>query len=1187
MMNKIKSVISLLVVVFLTSVIGVSSATALESAPQQGIITGITLDDSKTSYVLSNGSAIFTSADSLKITTDIGYSIKDEIPTNKDDAISITPCKDVDKSSENEEPCKPIENQTKPFKYDLQYGEYTLLKGDTVSSTFTVAEAKDKPDITINMSNAYQSDGVYYMTSGSSTFSATALSGISSLVAHIDSKEGAVYSSGQPLPSDAHTLIVDAVSNVGISSTKTIKFYVGQDTPSVTLSLHSNSSDYYVSNNTLYFGRAPIVILYSIHNLTGIKNIVLKSDNGSVPINSLATGDISIERSGTYELEVTNNLNITSTYKINSKTVDGAPSNWNKFYSAHLSSDIQTSGDKYTDTEGKKWWKSIDDIRVSSSYKSDVPLVGASSNINNETSIRYPEDKIDDKILIDALHKVSPIDKFKYSVNFMYVDEVNNISTNDRDFYVDTLPPVVTGITVNGAVSTLDEHKNGKKYVYFFKDGGSVVLNASDEGSGVKGFNYTLFNADGTVNKKGTAGSDGVVNIPSAFKGYIGNITVQDNVGNTSEKAVNSDGIVSENIDVAINTNSVTLTTPSTGYRTLQGLPLYPYKPDIKLDARASWSGLNSVHAYKDGQDIGSWGIEDFHQNDDNLRPLFETVLSSSDTGKYDATLVDTVGFDAKTSTSFVVDTTAPVATVTWNQSKSSNIYNSNRVASIKITDANVSTNSIHVDTAGVFSGFHMEGTDLYGTVTYASDIQDTVLKITGADLAGNKMSEYKSETFTIDKTPPRMVVTPSAQPKNGKYYNSILNFNVTVKDANVNASSLSVSGGYARTGWVSSGANSWTTTVSSSGDGEKHLSMSIVDLAGNKGNDYSIDYIQDTIAPQINIAGVTNGAIYTKGSVAYSGAVMDKNIDSKSINMSASKTGSGASDLTFNPSVSETISSNKAAVGTDKKADGYYSVKVAATDLAGNTSEKTVKFIVDRYGGTVKFVSGQMNYLNKLDKDIVLTTTTYIKTQPESFKLSYNLNGYKSDISPSDYSIKEDYGPDGLYTYTITANRKFAQKEGVYDLRVDTVDEAGVLSGSASISYKFVVDNHAPSLYSDVSSGRAHYLGDKYTYSIQDTYGVKDAKFNNTPVALNGVYTVSSQPYALGKNQSFMIVATDNAGNQATYVADNYDVYASFFARYETPILIIIPLLLFILGMFIYIIYKDKHKVVPVDQRY
>jgi hypothetical protein len=186
-------------------------------------------------------------------------------------------------------------------------------------------------------------------------------------------------------------------------------------------------------------------------------------------------------------------------------------------------------------------------------------------------------------------------------------------------------------------------------------------------------------------------------------------------------------------------------------------------------------------------------------------------------------------------------------------------------------------------------------------------------LTVTGTDRAGNQTT--KSVRFTIDKTPPTIAVLNVS---NGGAYNVDITPTVTVTDANLKGSSMTLNG------------QPFAPGMPVTAEGSYALAISAEDLAGNIANQ-SIGFIIDKTPP----SSQANAALpkYTNNGVLY--------ISSQTpLTISAQDTGiapSGVAGIDYGLDGAQSLSSYATPITLAGIADGSHSVTYRAYDRATN----------------------------------------------------------------------------------------------------------------------------------------------------------------------------------------------------------------------------------------------------------
>ena len=769
-------------------------------------------------------------------------------------------------------------------------------------------------------------------------------------------------------------------------------------------------------------------------------------------------------------------------------------------------------------------------------------------------------------------------------------DVVGNVYTKGIDgvaFYVDNKSPEITGIKVSGG-STGSPDKPGR-YTQIFNTEGTYTITADDGSedwsSGINSIHYKLVNSDGsTVEEKTVKTNDaGNTNVKGAksievktsnhFRGYLTDVYAIDNVGNQGQKGVDSEGIITEGVTLD-GDQGIGIDLSNTPYHDASGNPLYNNEAKIGVSSRMSWSGFKDASVSVNGKELSRWTSNAFSQFIDSVFGVItgnvrgEVTYSAegnnqqivaSATDKADKTITtDTLnGHKAL----FSIDKTAPKISVTWNTTNADNLYGKPRVATITISDVNVSTDGSVVKAVdGDFSGWkRISDTEIQGIVTFGRDTQNAELTVDSADLANNKAGQYHSEKFIIDMTKPVLSVTGNGTAKNGKYYNINRVFSVRVTDKNFDPKGLKVEGGQVG-GWGQSG-DVWTTEVSTNGEGEHQVTISAADKVNNVSDQYQSDkYIQDTIKPEITITGITNGASYSSDTIQYNTGVSDENIDGK-MSYAAVVSNSGKESVIGGKQGiaegSKSVNYGDAQIDKGQSHDGYYQVKVHAEDLAGNVSDKDISFTVNRYGGQYDYLTKDYNgkYLHKVG-DITLSEVSYDRLDPSKARIIVTRNGLQMDVPSQDISIKESRaGDDKPWQYDYTVSGALFKEDGVYRIQVFSFTTAGRGNTSASIDYTFIIDNTSPSVAIEgINSGEDIYSSKSIPVSIitRDEYGLSEGSYSTSQgdsgIINNGTAVTS---ISAGRNITVATKAVDKAGNNSQYAVSGINVYGSRVQRY------------------------------------
>lgn len=115
----------------------------------------------------------------------------------------------------------------------------------------------------------------------------------------------------------------------------------------------------------------------------------------------------------------------------------------------------------------------------------------------------------------------------------------------------------------------------------------------------------------------------------------------------------------------------------------------------------------------------------------------------------------------------FTIDTTAPELSVIYDNYEADNgyYYAVGRTAVVDIEERNFDPASVKIsvtangeESAGLVSGWREDGDHHRASVSFLTDA-DYTLEVKGADLAGNPMEAYGTETFVVDTTAPELEI--------------------------------------------------------------------------------------------------------------------------------------------------------------------------------------------------------------------------------------------------------------------------------------------------------------------------------------------------------------------------------------------------------------------------------------------
>lgn len=396
---------------------------------------------------------------------------------------------------------------------------------------------------------------------------------------------------------------------------------------------------------------------------------------------------------------------------------------------------------------------------------------------------------------------------------------------------------------------------------------------------------------------------------------------------------------------------------------------------------------------------------------------------------------------------------------------------------------------------------------------------------INGSKTAESEASHYTGDAnddFTIDQTKPVVSVRfDNNNVRNGKYFSAGRTATITVTEHNFSTENVEMTatnatvGGSASEGWSQNG-DVWTKIVTfDPQDAVCEFSISVTDLAGNTCTNDEVNYgdsaahgefVIDQVNPTLNITG-TDASPYADDCAP--------GFTAHDTNMSAEYT--MTLDRTVRASRNENVSDrfltrdSVSVTGTDINAvfhtitqeaenDGIYVLNVTATDMAGNSSQATATFTVNRHGSFYVFNEAladvvNAKYVQKADGSYQVTEYNASPLVADSVKIEIYRDGQLvTTLTPAIGAGV--IGASGLYEYTYDLPAEHFAQNGRYRVALSSVDEAKNESDNTKLDdalLEFTVDSVAPeiTMIKGLEKGIVNAKSLDFTASVMDTYGI------------------------------------------------------------------------------------------------
>ena len=496
--------------------------------------------------------------------------------------------------------------------------------------------------------------------------------------------------------------------------------------------------------------------------------------------------------------------------------------------------------------------------------------------------------------------------------------------------------------------------------------------------------------------------------------------------------------------------------------------------------------------------------------------------------------------------------------------------------------------------------------------VTFAAD-GDYTLTLNTTDLAGNDSHYTQVDDFTIDQTDPTIQVSydNNSDAEDG-YFNAERTATITVNEHNFNAAEVNaaITARLQGTGVSAPGLGSWstrgdvhTTTVNFSADADYTFDIDYTDLAGNAAADYQGDtFTIDQTAPEVEFFDIVDKSA-NKDMVAPGVTYSDINYSESGvkITLKGAKPEHDEKELTG----TRTGIANGESIKMDdfartKENDDLYTLTAAITDKAGNVTEQSVTFSVNRFGSVYVFSDDTEklldDYYAKEEQDLVVTEIN-VDTLVNN-GISYGRDGELVNLEKgSDYTVRESGSDVSWKEYQYTIDKKNFEEEGHYTVTIDSEDRATNVQNNKvkDSDIEFVIDKTAPSVVITGVENGEQYRADSrdMTVNVADNMAMgtvdiylgdgitPDKSYKASEIERTG----GALTYTIGNADEFQdvrAVARDAAGNEAETEGISVLVTSNLLIQYvnNTPLLvgsIIVVLLIAGGACWYFLIFKKK----------
>ena len=745
----------------------------------------------------------------------------------------------------------------------------------------------------------------------------------------------------------------------------------------------------------------------------------------------------------------------------------------------------------------------------------------------------------------------------------------NKVTYDKRYFCVDTTPPTGS-ITINGSDwnLTAEEFKRNITFRVFTKEKMTATHTSSDATSGVKWVEYYLYHP--TQDTKDTFKGLSTEELSTVqWEKWSGTLTlnpnmqvvvyarVTDNAGNMTY--INSeDGIIADSVKPGL---SIDIEMDS---------KLDYYNDDVEFkiivedkEKDKTYSGLKSVKwsISSNGKltDHGDYNTELANsptrvQKLEHIE-LVEAAKNNSNNVEITVEAEDYSGNSEKESRIIKIDMEKPVVKVSFDKQTPMNkrYYRKPRKATVTVIEENFDEKKVIFDGNGTPGKWRNTGNKHTCSVTFDEDAEYR-FGVTATDLAGNKADYSKHRHFFVDTVSPKIFVKYDKTNETG-YYNEPRTAVIAVIDKNFYEEGFSYTpkdGSLNLHDWVhKEKTDSHSTMIKFDQDGKYDFKLVCSDLAGNMANEYKQKtFVIDQTPPVIRFTGIKdNSANRDKLNIVIE--YTDENFNKDLIQVEL--VGATHPKEQVLGQITEKDGIGYFAIPDfkhDQNADDLYTMIARVTDLAGNVSEQKIHFSVNRFGSVYTFDDFTKELLDKyyLKEGKPLTIFETNVNGLKNVGITIGVNGETKKLKPDkDYKAVKENAESGWTIWRYEIDESNFKDEGVYEVRVESVDDAGNRQDN-SLKDKpitFVIDKSSPNLVVTGIENEGHYEeSQKISISVTDNTLMDNVKImvdNKLEARFNADEIKNSNgrfEYTLkGTNewQYVEVIASDAAGNEST----------------------------------------------------
>lgn len=883
------------------------------------------------------------------------------------------------------------------------------------------------------------------------------------------------------------------------------------------------------------------------------------------------------------------------------------------------------SAEGYVGKNGIIYNNSDTGVRIKVEDK-DSGIYSVKASVNNKelVNVSYPDQKtVTESYEINTKDAVINADTNSYDMVITAIDNAGNEYSKTQRVYKDITAPEILSVDMeaagnkeaDGSVSYTETD-----YGYYFVENTKVTVTATDgskEGdSGVKEIHYYTVDANGTKSSEQIvqADAEGKVTfvVQAGFKGQI-YACAYDMLNNHEERYVTPSSLIIETAEQHAREKHIDFNKAAAASKDAKGNELYEKDVTVDVTVTDTFSGIRSVEwtveSPYDKENNQSGNVEISNQGafssgnadgwsqtkkDKNLVTELKksfTVKNNSNEIKMHIKMTDRAGNTSEDELIFSIDKTKPEIKIAFDNetpdAENTTMFKENRVATITVTERNFEAADFKADitnTDGVIPELsawqtteNTENPDQSvstATITFAED-GDYTLSVSGKDKAANQAETVKADDFTIDKTHPVITVTyDNNNAVNGNYYAAARTATIQIEEHNFSENRVRITGtatdngagiSFPQSGGFTGNGDVHTATITCGTDGLYNFNVEYTDMAGNIAETYTgEEYYVDLTEPEIEIVGIEDYSA-NNGDVIPQIVMSDTNFDTNGVNIElvGANQGSVAPEGSYtNQGNGETFTFQN--FPKEQSYDDIYTINATLTDMAGNESNATVTFSVNRFGSvyvfdqTLKDIEG--TYIQN-EIDVKLKEVNVDSLEHDKIKVVVDTNGTPRTLEEGiDYQVQESGGNGQWYQYDYTINKSLFAGDGRYIVTLYSEDIAGNVNEnideSKEAEISFGVDKTAPVVIPiDVESNAQYPVDTKAAnVTVNDNLVLDSVEIYIGDKKCD--YTVDGENYQFNipnntKKQDVTIMAVDAAGNKTNYVLNGILVTTNTFIRW------------------------------------